>query len=173
MSSFTAGSQVTRNASTLRVSVRRLGSFLLWCFCLAGAAGAQSSDGGAAGPPGAGTRVTVEVQRLKVTKGRILVSLHRGPETFPRKADQALRHEWVRVTGDPTVHVFDGVPPGEYAVGAAHDENDNGKIDTGVFGIPVESLGVSNDPFSLGPPSFESAKFKVGAAPVRLVIRLR
>ena len=137
------------------------------------AVGSHAADGGLPAPAPGGAQVTVEVQKLKAVRGRILFALHVGKDTFPRKADQALRHVWVPVTSDPFTYTFEDVPPGEYAVGAAHDENDNGKIDTGIFGIPTEGLGVSNNPFSLGPPSFESAKFRVGTEPVRLVIRLR
>ena len=38
------------------------------------------------------------------------------------------------------------MPPGTYAVGVLHDENRNGRIDTGLFGIPTEGYGVSNNP---------------------------
>jgi len=36
------------------------------------------------------------------------------------------------------------------------DENGNGKLDTGAFGIPVEKFGFSNDAEGvMGPPSYE------------------
>ena len=33
---------------------------------------------------------------------------------------------------------FDPIPAGTYAVACFHDENKNGKCDTGLFGIPTE-----------------------------------
>jgi len=40
------------------------------------------------------------------------------------------------------------------------DENGNGKLDTGAFGIPVEKFGFSNDAEGvMGPPSYEKCGF--------------
>jgi len=47
----------------------------------------------------------------------------------------------------------DGIPPGRYAVQAYHDEDGNGRIRRGLFGIPAEAIGFSRDaPLRLGPP---------------------
>jgi uncharacterized protein (DUF2141 family) len=133
-----------------------------------------TADGGSAADAGtSGVTVFVEVENLKHASGTILMSLHDGPATFPRKSAEAWKHERLPVTANPFHYRFENVPPGEYAVGAAHDENGNGKTDTGIFGIPIEGMGVSNNPFSLGPPSFDAAKFKVGTAPVTIKIRIR
>lgn len=40
---------------------------------------------------------------------------------------------------------FMQLPPGEYAAIVFHDENDNGLLDKGVFGVPVEGYGFSNN----------------------------
>ncbi|THB79034.1 MAG: DUF2141 domain-containing protein [Desulfobacteraceae bacterium] len=56
--------------------------------------------------------------------------------------------------------VFKDLPYGDYAVQVFHDENGNDKLDTRIFGIPVERYGFSNnarDPF--GPPDYEQARF--------------
>jgi uncharacterized protein (DUF2141 family) len=34
---------------------------------------------------------------------------------------------------------------GEYSVAVIHDENNNGKLDTNIFGIPTEAYGFSNN----------------------------
>ena len=53
------------------------------------------------------------------------------------------------------------VPPGTYAVQAWHDENDNGRIDRDMLGIPREGIGFSRDaPIRFGPPSFKDAQFR-------------
>lgn len=43
---------------------------------------------------------------------------------------------------------------GEYAIKVYHDQNDNGQLDKGIFGQPVEGWGVSNDArgFMSAPP---------------------
>ena len=39
---------------------------------------------------------------------------------------------------------FDNLPPGIYAVGACHDENDNDHLDTNFIGLPTEGYALSN-----------------------------
>ncbi|MDR0612870.1 MAG: DUF2141 domain-containing protein, partial [Dysgonamonadaceae bacterium] len=54
------------------------------------------------------------------------------------------------------------LPEGEYAISVYHDENDNNKLDTGVFGIPTEGYGFSNNVKGfMGPPSFKESKFSL------------
>ena len=67
-----------------------------------------------------------------------------------------------------------GVPPGTYAVQAWQDENDNGRIDRNLLGIPREGIGFSRDaPIRLGPPSFEDAQFEVGPNGGQTTLKLR
>jgi uncharacterized protein (DUF2141 family) len=59
---------------------------------------------------------------------------------------------------------FGKLPPGEYAVVVVHDENDNGKLDTGFLGFGGESYAYSNDAKPLfGRPGFDEVKFAVTA----------
>lgn len=67
-----------------------------------------------------------------------------------------------------------GVPPGVYAVQAFLDENDDGKINRNLLGIPKEGIGFSRDaPMRFGPPSFGDAAVTVGAAGAAVSLRLR
>ena len=55
------------------------------------------------------------------------------------------------------------VPAGIYAAQAFHDEDDNGRLDRTLLGLPKEAMGFSNNaPMRMGPPSFDAASFKVG-----------
>lgn len=46
-----------------------------------------------------------------------------------------------------------------YAIAVYHDKNNNGKLDTNIFGIPSEVYGFSNDARgTFGPPSYSEAK---------------
>ena len=67
-----------------------------------------------------------------------------------------------------------GVPPGRYAVQAWHDANDNGDLDRGLFGIPKEGIGFSNDAMrKLVKPKFQVAAFDHGGQAQRLAVTLR
>src|SRR6202041_1024433 len=51
-------------------------------------------------------------------------------------------------------------------------ENKNGKLDTGMFGIPTEGTVVSNHAKGfMGPPSFEKAKFSFAGVASEMDLR--
>ncbi len=53
------------------------------------------------------------------------------------------------------------ITPGEYALLAYFDENNNDRLDKNFIGIPKESLGFSNRYQPKGPPSYSRALFKL------------
>lgn len=73
-----------------------------------------------------------------------------------------------------TVVTVAGVPPGEYAVQAFHDETGEGVIHQNVLGIPREPIGFSNDaPLHLRGPRFSDAAFVVNRDVERITLKLR
>jgi uncharacterized protein (DUF2141 family) len=67
-----------------------------------------------------------------------------------------------------------GLPPGRYAIQAFHDANNNGECDQGLFGIPREGVGFSNDAFKgLSRPKFSNAAFDFTGGHLRLALKLR
>ena len=70
--------------------------------------------------------------------------------------------------------IFDGLEPGQYAVSAYQDENNNGRLDTGFMGKPKEPYGFSNDArCRLGPPAFRDAVFDVTTEDMTIRFRLK
>ena len=56
------------------------------------------------------------------------------------------------------------LPAGKYAVRIFQDENNNTKMDKGMFGIPKEPWGLSNNiKATFGPPKFEDTLFELKA----------
>ena len=75
--------------------------------------------------------------------------------------------------GDVVIRLED-VPPGTCAPQPFLHENENGKIDTNLIGIPTEGLGFSNDAqFHFGPPGFSDAAFLLGRGGGRIRFSLR
>jgi len=121
----------------------------------------------------ASATLIVEVEGLKDDKGKLHASLYASEEGFPTKPEKALRHVDVPIVGGKARVVFEGLPPGGYAVAAYHDENGDGKLDTGFLGIPTEGLASSNDAKGfMGPPSFEKARVEVGPGEKRIVVHV-
>jgi uncharacterized protein (DUF2141 family) len=69
-----------------------------------------------------------------------------------------------------------GVPPGEYAAQAFHDESDAGVVHQNALGIPSEAIGFSNDaPIHVlrRGPIFTEAAFQVEHGVERITLKLR
>ena len=122
--------------------------------------------------PGTATLV-VEVTGLKDDQGSVQVALHASEDGFPTRPEKALRQASVPISGGRARAVFEGLAPGGYAVAAYHDENGDGRLDTGFLGIPSEGLAASNDAKGfMGPPSFEKARVEVGPGEARITVRI-
>ena len=106
----------------------------------------------------------VTLQGTHSADGRALVALHRNDpgKTFPNEAGAVAREARPAGTGKLLV-VFPRLSPGEYAVAAFHDANDDGELNTNFAGMPQEGYGFSNDARGfMGPPSFAAAAVTIG-----------
>ena len=122
--------------------------------------------------PGTATLV-VEVTGLKDDQGSVQVALHASEDGFPTRPEKALRQASVPISDGRARVVFEGLAPGSYAVAAYHDENGDGRLDTGFLGIPSEGLAASNDAKGfMGPPSFEKARVEVAPGETRITVRV-
>ncbi len=106
--------------------------------------------------------LTVVLKGFRTNKGEVRVALFNSVQGFPEKRKLAFRMQVVKIADKKAVAVFTNIPYGKYAVGIFHDENANGKMDFGLFSIPVEGYGASNDAIGFfGPPSFKDAAFEL------------
>lgn len=122
-------------------------------------------------PAAADGIVRVEIGNVRNARGLVRAALCSPSEFLGERCRYMAA---VRARAGTVQVEFTGVAPGRYAVQAWHDENDNGKIDRDLLGIPSEGVGFSNDPvILLGPPSFKSASFPVAleGGSARLTLR--
>ena len=98
------------------------------------------------------TALKVIVQNVQVGKGSIVVSLYNEEKDFLNKpmASQTLK------ATEPIMQFSFSVPPGDYAIAAYQDLNENKKLDAGIFHIPKEPYGFSNN----YRPAFSAPQFK-------------
>lgn len=105
--------------------------------------------------------ITVTISGMKSDKGDVFVALYNSEKDFLKKN---FKGNIVKVTDKKATVVFENIENGIYAISVFHDENDNKKMDTRIFGIPKEPIGTSNDATGfMGPPKFKDAKFNVTA----------
>jgi len=115
----------------------------------------------AAGAARAETLV-VEMKGFRSDKGKVLVALFAAKDGFPNKPKKAVRRVEVDIRNKAAVAVLMGVPPGTYAVAVLHDEDGNKSMKTGIFGIPKEGYGASQDARgNFGPPPWDDARFHI------------
>jgi uncharacterized protein (DUF2141 family) len=70
-------------------------------------------------------------------------------------------------------YTFKNLSPGKYAVFVYHDENNNGKLDTNLFGVPKEGFGFSNNLKLLRQPKFEEAWITVPEGDCSIAVGLK
>ena len=132
------------------------GAMMIWAGLMAGAAQAATVD--------------VLVGGVRNTRGHVHVEV--CPEALFLKDCSLIGRAPARV-GSVWVRVRN-VPAGDYAVQAYHDENDNEKVDRGLFGIPKEGIAFSNDaPLHRSGPRFDEARFHVSEPETHIEIKLR
>jgi uncharacterized protein (DUF2141 family) len=106
------------------------------------------------------THIDFQINGIKQAEGKLYIQLFSSEESY--KSGEALMAMAVAPQSDSATVRFNDVQPGEYALRFFHDENNNGQMESNLFGIPTEGYGFSNNAKpSFGPVSFKDIKFTV------------
>ena len=117
-------------------------------------------------PATATTDLTIEIAGLRDARGVVRLCLTSNPHGFPDCKGADAVHATVKASRAPMHYQFRGVPAGIYAIGAFHDANGNGKLDT-MMGIPKEGFAFSrNPPTKPRAPRFNEASFRSNGPPL-------
>jgi len=104
--------------------------------------------------------LTVEVLNPKSDRGTVKGAAYTSAETWLKDGQAAQLA--MAPAAEKTVLVYRNLAAGSYAVSLFHDDNENGKFDTNVAGIPIERYGFSRDARGrMGPPAFADAVFEL------------
>jgi len=99
--------------------------------------------------------IKVNVTNLENNEGVVRIELINSDE-------KVVEQQAVEISNNTCELTFEKVKNGTYAIRYYHDENNNGEMDTGLFGIPEEGYGFSNNATGfMGPPDFEDQLFEV------------
>ncbi len=114
--------------------------------CLAGSIAAQT--------------LTVEISGIKNDQGKILLQLFDSNENY--QSNKAYSANMIKAKQGIVSISFNNLSAGEYAIRYFHDENDNGELETNLFGMPVEGYGFSNNAKAdFGPAAFDDMKVTI------------
>jgi uncharacterized protein (DUF2141 family) len=120
------------------------------------------------------SRQTLVVSNLNKVKGQLYIGWYTNAGDF-RKAEKSVLKRIVNIEGVESASViFENVPSGTYAIAVFLDKNNNGKIDTNLFGIPKEKYGFSNNVYPLmRAASFQESAFSIKGKDETITIRLK
>lgn len=115
-----------------------------------------------------GVTLRVVLENVLHDEGSILSALH-TEETFMKAEGIKMKKD--KAEKGELVLIFNDVEPGIYAVSVLHDANDNQRMDYEGNGMPKENYAMSQNPMSMGPPTFNDVKFIVADDDLDLKIR--
>jgi uncharacterized protein (DUF2141 family) len=119
-------------------------------------------------------RILLTVENTRNEDGMIRVVLFNSEEGFPGKFEKGIKTVNVKAEQPVTKVTFENVPHGRYALSVLHDENENGRLDTNMVGMPKEGYAVSNDAKAgmFGPPEYDDAVFMLDSDEISMNVRL-
>jgi uncharacterized protein (DUF2141 family) len=113
--------------------------------------------------PASDTWINLTIDRVRNSKGLVTATLYPDvPKRFLVKNGSLYVASTPATAGQTRFCLF--VPrAGTYGIAIYHDEDSSGTINRGgLFGIPTEAVGFSNNPTILfGPPSFNSVRIEI------------
>jgi uncharacterized protein (DUF2141 family) len=124
------------------------------------------------GTAGHATPLIVDVQGDFKSNSNIRVAAYASAEQWLNKASAASELSVAGATDATQSVTLAGLVPGRYAIAVYVDENGNGRLDRGMFGIPSEPYGFSNGGGQFGPPPFDKASIDVPPSGGRIVVEL-
>lgn len=123
-------------------------------------------------PAATTTTVTVVVTKLPSNKATLKLYFYNGKAGFlVRNQYTLLKH--IKPGGSTKVVYPIQLPPGEWAIAATQDTNENDLVDRNMIGIPTEPFALSNvghPRFKV--PTFEDCMFKVNG-PTTVTISMK
>ena len=115
----------------------------------------------------------VKIDNVRNDDGHLLATLYNSESGYPDDAKKAFKSAKIKAGSQNNTFVFKDLPSGTYAIAILHDENDNGKLDKNIMGIPQEGYGSSNNvQKTFRAPNFEESKFTVAHKNSSINIRL-
>jgi len=114
-------------------------------------------------------RITIEITGLDSDEGQLMVAVYDSASNWLKNIK--LGKISPIKDGQATV-IIESIPYGTYGISTFHDENSNGELDAGLFGIPKEPYASSRGAKGMfGPPKWGDAIFEVNAAEVTELIK--
>lgn len=104
----------------------------------------------------------IQLAKTGTNHGKLYIQLFSSKEDYQQ--GKATAATIVTPSSETAIVNFENLTEGEYALRFFHDQNDNGSLETNLFGMPTEGYGYSNNARpNFGPVSYDEAKFSLKA----------
>ena len=104
--------------------------------------------------------LSVNVSGASANHGQVLFSLFSSKQNYLK--DPVSEQVSIVDGSDEAQFVQNNLSPGVYAVSVIYDTDNNHELNTNIFGIPTELVGLSNNARArFVPPSFEKSSFEL------------
>ena len=114
-------------------------------------------------------KIILEIHNVTLNSGTLHVSISLNEASY-RSRRPDLTFEFTPISN--VVRQEINLPIGECAINIYQDINNNGQLDTGLFGIPKEPVGISNWNGSGPPGNYRRHKIVIDAKTTTIVINL-
>lgn len=104
--------------------------------------------------------LSITVAGAEEHKGQAILSLFSSPDTYLK---EPVRNVSQPVETFGQAHfILQGLKAGQYAISVIYDQDMNNRLNSGLFGIPTEMVGFSNNTRStFGPPPYVEVSFNL------------
>jgi uncharacterized protein (DUF2141 family) len=118
-------------------------------------------------------KLMVDISGFPSSDGYAMVALTNSNESYKGGEDAAIAKTKTMVVGQKAQVIFTNLPYGWYGISLYHDENNNGKMDKNMMGIPKEAYGFSNNAKGFfGKPDYKDVKFELKSSEKQIDIKL-
>jgi uncharacterized protein (DUF2141 family) len=117
------------------------------------------------------SQLNVTFKHIEKNEGNLMVALYNSKANYKGEGSP-VQYASVPASAQKVSYTFKDLEKGTYAIKLFHDVNNNGKMDTNMFGIPQEGYGFSNNVGKFGEPDFIDAAFAVdGISAIEIIVR--
>jgi uncharacterized protein (DUF2141 family) len=113
--------------------------------------------------------IVIEINGLTIQNGRIYVAIYSNESDYKNKINFI---SFIKDPVDATINFTVDLSEGEYVVRVFQDVNNNGKLDSGLFGIPKEPVGITNYNGKGIPGGFPKLKVPVNTNTTKITVNM-
>jgi len=112
---------------------------------------------------------TIEINGVVVNKGLVYVAIYSNEKDYKSETPFT---RFILEPDNTSLAYFLELPEGEYVVSVFQDSNNDGKLNTNIFGIPTEHVGITNYNLRGAPGGFNRSKVPINNSSTKLIINM-